>query len=134
MSVQRLGNLRRLAPSTCARHAPNAWPRCGTRMQIQARQLLGRVPYSREQGLGTPQRFVDIPLPLVPRLGWGCLQSLCWISPAQSDSLHRADERSEIGLYSHQSRPRLNTPAAWLTRVCATINRQETRATGALAL
>src|SRR5215469_16099453 len=32
-------------------------------------------------------------------------------------SLHRADERSDFGLYSHQSRPWLNTPAAWLTRL-----------------
>jgi hypothetical protein len=27
------------------------------------------------------------------------------------------DERSDFGLYSHQSRPWLNTPAAWLTRL-----------------
>jgi len=39
------------------------------------------------------------------------------LPPLPLPPLNRADERSDFGLYSHQSRPWLNTPAAWLTRL-----------------
>src|SRR5262249_15666200 len=49
-----------------------------------------------------------------PAFGWRVGPGT--LPPLPLPPLNRADERSDFGLYSHQSRPWLNTPAAWLTR------------------